>query len=185
MGLLDFFLNIRSLSRRTRRVLMLGLDNAGKTCVLRRMCEEEVTDTFPTQGFNIKLLKTENIKINVWDIGGQRSVRYYWRHYFDHTDVLLFVVDSADMERIEEASMEFQHILQEDKLSGVPVLVLANKQDIPGALSADGVASALRLHDVTNRRWHVEPCSAIAGESLSSGLSWILDTLRLRRRSSQ
>ncbi|SCU71741.1 ADP-ribosylation factor-like protein [Trypanosoma equiperdum] len=183
MGLLEFLLKIRPFSRRTRRILMLGLDNAGKTRLLRRICEEEVSDTFPTQGFNIQNITADELKFVVWDVGGQKSLRSYWRHYFDHTDALVFVIDSADMERIEEARTELHYILEEEKLVGVPLLLFANKQDIPEAASQEEVMSSLNLRDTINRPWHIELCSAETGEGLSSGLSWVVDTLKKRRPS--
>jgi ADP-ribosylation factor-like protein 3 len=109
MGLLQF---LRKLLRSDKelRLLLLGLDNAGKTSVLKRLAGDEITETKPTQGFNIKTVSKEGFKLNVWDIGGnrkllnqgQKTIRPYWRNYFDSTDVLIFIVDSSDKRRLEE-----------------------------------------------------------------------------------
>ncbi len=87
------------------RILVLGLDNAGKTTILKKLSEEDITTITPTQGFNIKSLVHDGFKLNVWDIGGQRSIRPYWRNYFDQTDALVYVIDSADRKRLEESGL--------------------------------------------------------------------------------
>lgn len=118
---------------------MLGLDNAGKTTILRALSDEDITHITPTQGFNIKSLIHEGFKLNVWDIGGQSTIRPYWRNYFDHTDALVYVIDSADRRRITECSTELTTLLTDEKLAGIPLLVFANKQDLLQALPADEV----------------------------------------------
>ena len=82
---------------------LIGLDNAGKTTILKQLSSEDITQVTPTQGFNIKSVNTSGFKLNVWDIGGQRRLRPYWANYFENTDVLIFVVDSADSKRLQEA----------------------------------------------------------------------------------
>ena len=85
---------------------MLGLDNSGKTTILKKLSEEDISHIMPTQGFNIKSLMQDGFKLNVWDIGGQKSIRPYWRNYFDQTDALVYVIDSADSRRMEETATE-------------------------------------------------------------------------------
>ena len=84
------------------RILVLGLDNAGKTTILKKLSKESIDTIMPTQGFNIKSMVSDGFKLNMWDIGGQKSIRPYWRNYFDNTDALVYVVDSADQERFDE-----------------------------------------------------------------------------------
>ena len=81
------------------RVLILGLDAAGKTTILKKLSDEDATHTSPTQGFNIKTLEHDGVKLNMWDIGGQKAIRTYWRNYMEGTDCLIYVVDSADKKR--------------------------------------------------------------------------------------
>merc|ERR1712159_647327 len=133
MGLLSLLRGLKK-SETEVRILMLGLDNSGKTSILKRLSDEDITHIQPTQGFNIKSLLHEGFKLNVWDIGGQKTIRPYWKNYFENTDALIYVVDSSDRRRVEEAADELAELLEEDKLTGIPVLVFANKQDLVSAV---------------------------------------------------
>ena len=117
------------------RLLLIGLDNAGKTTVVKRLAGEDIDEVSPTLGFHIKSLSFRGYRLNVWDIGGQRSLRSYWRNYFEQTDGLVWVVDSADRRRLADMLSELRAILGEEKLAGATLLVLANKQDVRGAMS--------------------------------------------------
>eukprot|EP00124_Ichthyophonus_hoferi_P002734 Ihof_evm5s199 gene=Ihof_evmTU5s199 len=114
-------------SKEPARILVLGLDNAGKTTMLYRL-QGEVVKTTPTLGFNVELLKFSNVALNVWDIGGQDKLRPLWCHYFLGTKGLVFVVDSSDSSRISEAADELHAILSGDLSNDLPVLIMANKQ---------------------------------------------------------
>ncbi|CAG9332401.1 unnamed protein product [Blepharisma stoltei] len=177
MGLLSL---LRSLKQNDReaRILVLGLDNAGKTTILRALSEEDINHIIPTQGFNIKSLVHEGFKLNVWDIGGQETIRPYWRNYFDHTDGLVFVIDSADRNRLQEAGQELQSLLEDDKLAGTPALVFANKQDLLQALPADEISDALNLHLIRDRQWCIMASSARTGEGLQEGMEWLVQTIQ-------
>lgn len=176
-GLLDMLRRLRK-TEKELRLLVLGLDNAGKTTILKRLGEEDITNTTPTQGFNVKALHTKGFKLNVWDIGGQKSIRSYWKSYFDQTDALIYVIDSSDRRRLEETGIELSQLLEEERLAGVPVMVFANKQDLLGALQAAGVAEALNLHAIRDRKWHIQGCSAKNGEGMEPGLDWVLKTVK-------
>lgn len=138
MGLLQYLRKLKK-TQTELRVLILGLDNAGKTSVVKKLSDEDISSISPTQGFNMKSVKTQDFKLNMWDIGGQKTIRPYWKHYFDNTDALVFVVDAADVRRVEDAAAEFKALLEEEKLSKVPVLVFANKQDLATAMDAEEV----------------------------------------------
>eukprot|EP00735_Rhodelphis_limneticus_P006977 TRINITY_DN19454_c0_g1::TRINITY_DN19454_c0_g1_i1::g.17175::m.17175 TRINITY_DN19454_c0_g1::TRINITY_DN19454_c0_g1_i1::g.17175 ORF type:complete len:193 (-),score=42.08,sp/A8ISN6/ARL3_CHLRE/60.11/4e-77,Arf/PF00025.16/8.1e-63,SRPRB/PF09439.5/1.5e-13,G-alpha/PF00503.15/0.0046,G-alpha/PF00503.15/7.6e-07,Gtr1_RagA/PF04670.7/3.2e-11,MMR_HSR1/PF01926.18/9.4e-10,Miro/PF08477.8/3.7e-09,Ras/PF00071.17/6.9e-09,AAA_18/PF13238.1/0.00049,AAA_18/PF13238.1/2e+03,AAA_17/PF13207.1/0.0023,GTP_EFTU/PF00009.22/34,GTP_ len=159
MGLLNL---LRSLKRSESeyRILLLGLDNAGKTTILKALAEEEISHVMPTQGFNIKSIHKDGFKLNVWDIGGQKSIRPYWRNYFESTDCLVYVIDSADHRRLVETGEELQRLLEEEYLAGVPLLVMANKQDLLLAMSTDEIAKELGLLDLEDRTWQIQGCSA-------------------------
>ncbi|KAG7280673.1 hypothetical protein CRUP_023292 [Coryphaenoides rupestris] len=102
MGLLSILRKLKSTPDQEVRILLLGLDNGGKTTLLKQLASEDISHITPTQGFNIKSVQSQGFKLNVWDIGGQRKIRPYWRNYFENTDVLIYVIDSADRKRFEE-----------------------------------------------------------------------------------
>ncbi len=165
------------------RILILGLDNAGKTTILRKFCGEPIETIEPTLGFNIKTLEHKNYHLNVWDVGGQKTIRAYWRNYFEKTDGLIWVVDSADQVRLEICKRELCALLDQEKLAGASLLIFANKQDVRGALNADRIAEALGLREDTsflNRHWFIRGCSAVTGEGLVEGMDWMVDDVANR-----
>jgi ADP-ribosylation factor-like protein 3 len=171
MGLLTLLRKLKK-NDKEPRILILGLDNAGKTSILRKLSDEDPTQTQPTQGFNIKSVDCEGFKLNMWDIGGQKAIRTYWPNYFDEVDCLIYVVDSADKRRMEETATELETLLAEEKLKDAPVLVFANKCDLATALSPEDVSTSLNLHALRDRKWHIQKCSAKTGEGLNEGLEW-------------
>lgn len=159
---------------------MLGLDNAGKTTILKRINGEPIDTISPTLGFNIKTLEHEGYKLNIWDVGGQKSIRSYWRNYFEQTDALIWVVDSADRLRLNDCNRELSQLLQEERLAGATLLVFANKQDIGGALSDQELKLALGLDDIKSHHWAILPCSAVTGENLLRGMDWVVNDVASR-----
>ncbi|CAD1470968.1 unnamed protein product [Heterotrigona itama] len=113
---------------------MVGLDAAGKTTILYKLKLGEIVTTIPTIGFNVETVEYRNICFTVWDVGGQDKIRPLWRHYFQNTQGLIYVVDSNDRERIGEAERELANMLKEDELRDAVLLVFANKQDLPNAI---------------------------------------------------
>uniref|UniRef100_A0A0K8UGM0 small monomeric GTPase n=3 Tax=Bactrocera latifrons TaxID=174628 RepID=A0A0K8UGM0_BACLA len=118
--------------------------------------------------------------LNLWDVGGQKSLRSYWRNYFESTDGLVWVVDSADRMRLESCKQELRVLLQEERLAGATLLVLANKQDLPGALSANDIKDVLELDDITTHHWLVVGVSAVTGEKLLGAMDWLIDDIAKR-----
>ena len=181
MGLLSMLRALKK-SNRELRLLLLGLDNAGKTSCLKKLSDEEIAHIMPTQGFNIKSLQQEGFKLNVWDIGGQKAIRPYWKNYYDNTDALVYVIDSADRRRIEETGLELNALIEEEKLHAVPVLILANKQDLINAMSPKDISEALQLSNIRDRPWQIQPCSAKTKEGLQEGIEWLLKTVDEQQR---
>ena len=163
--------------KKERRILMVGLDAAGKTTILYKLKLGEVVTTIPTIGFNVEQVDYKNISFTVWDVGGQDKIRPLWRHYYQNTEGLIFVVDSNDKDRIDAAREELQKMLQEDELKDSVILVFANKQDLPNALSAPQVTEALGLHNLRMRKWFIQAACATTGDGLYEGLEWLKDTL--------
>lgn len=181
MGSTFSYLFNRLLGKEDVRILMVGLDNAGKTTILYRLKLEEVVSTVPTLGFNVETVTYKNISFTVWDIGGQDKIRNLWRVYFQGTQGLIFVVDSADKERIEEARLELQKLLSEELLANVVLLVFANKQDMPDAMSASEVREKLGLVNTRNGPWFVQSSCAVKGEGLYEGLDWLAGQIKQRK----
>lgn len=173
MGLLTLIRKLKR-SEKEARILVLGLDNAGKTTILKKLSDEDISHIMPTQGFNIKSLVHDGFKLNVWDIGGQKSIRPYWRNYYEHTDALVYVIDSADQRRLDETQLELKELLQEDKLLGIPLLIFANKQDLLNAVTDAELTEALNLHLVRDRPWQVQACSGKTGEGMQEGMEWLV-----------
>lgn len=152
---------------------MIGLDAAGKTTILYKLKLAEVVTTIPTIGFNVETVEREQLAFTVWDVGGRDKIRPLLRHYYKDTTGLIFVVDSLDRERSEDACEELHKTLNEDEMRDVPLLVFANKQDIPFVMSVEEITEALGLGKLRNRRWHVQPSSATLGLGLFEGLDWL------------
>ncbi|KAF1333508.1 Adp-ribosylation factor-like protein 2, partial [Globisporangium splendens] len=145
MGLLSILKKVKEKEKEIR-VLMLGLDNAGKTTILKKFMGQDITEISPTLGFDIQTLEYKDFKLNVWDVGGQQTIRSYWRNYF------------------------------EQKLAGATLLIFANKQDLPGALTASEIADYLELRSeqFVNRHWNIVACSAVTGAGLLEGIDWLV-----------
>ncbi|KAI9591800.1 ADP-ribosylation factor-like protein 1-like protein [Syncephalis fuscata] len=159
------------------RILILGLDGAGKTTILYRMQMGEVISTIPTIGFNMETVTYKNIKFQVWDLGGQTSIRPYWRCYYANTDAVIYVVDSCDRDRISTSKEELMSMLEEEELKNSTLLVFANKQDMPGAMTDVEVTEALGLSTLRQRTWTIFKTSAVKGEGLTEGLDWLVNTI--------
>ncbi|XP_008803472.1 ADP-ribosylation factor 1-like 2 [Phoenix dactylifera] len=171
--LFDAFFGVKEM-----RVVMLGLDAAGKTTILYKLHIGEVLSTVPTIGFNVEKVQYKNVMFTVWDVGGQEKLRPLWRHYFNNTDGLIYVVDSLDRERIGMAKQEFQAIITDPFMLDSVILVFANKQDLKGAMTPMEVCEGLGLYDLRNRIWHIQGTCAINGEGLYEGLDWLATTLK-------
>ncbi|KAK7329619.1 hypothetical protein VNO77_23789 [Canavalia gladiata] len=146
----------RLFAKKEMRILMVGLDAAG---------------------FNVETVEYKNISFTVWDVGGQDKIRPLWRHYFQNTQGLIFVVDSNDRDRVVEARDELHRMLNEDELSDSVLLVFANKQDLPNAMNAAEITDRLGLHSLRQRHWYIQSTCATTGEGLLE-VSWLLILFR-------
>lgn len=180
------------------RVLMLGLDNAGKTSKLvvltiailyKLKFHENNSLTVPTIGFNVECITYKNIKFNVWDVGGQNKIRPLWRHYFTGTKALIFVVDCSDRDRIEEAKQEFTRIVSDREMHDCITLILANKQDILNciilfsflinlALCKEDLTKIFNFEALESGNWFIQPCCATTEEGLYDGLDWLVRKIK-------
>ncbi|KAG8860584.1 ADP-ribosylation factor-like protein 2 [Tulasnella sp. 330] len=173
MGLLTVIRKQRQ-KEREMRILFLGLDNAGKTTIIKRLNGDDITTVSPTLGFEIKTFLHGKYTLNIWDVGGQRVLRPYWRNYFEQTDAIVWVVDSSDRLRMDDCKTELHSLLQENRLAGASLLVFANKQDLHGAMNADEIRDALSLTALTTHQWKILSCSAVLGTNVVVGVDWVV-----------
>mmetsp|Transcript_18076 Transcript_18076/g.36217 ORF Transcript_18076/g.36217 Transcript_18076/m.36217 type:complete len:187 (-) Transcript_18076:41-601(-) len=181
MGLLSIIRKVKAKEKECR-LLILGLDNAGKTTILKKFNGEPINTISPTLGFNIKTLEHRGYLLNCWDVGGQQTIRSYWRNYFEATDGLIWVVDSADRVRLNDCKRELHDLMGQEKLAGASLMIFANKQDLAGALTADEIAEALELNSekFSSRHWSIVACSAVTGAGLLEGMDWMTDDISSR-----
>ncbi|KAJ0174610.1 hypothetical protein K1T71_009718 [Dendrolimus kikuchii] len=177
MGLTLSSVFTKLFGKKQMRILMVGLDAAGKTTILYKLKLGEIVTTIPTIGFNVETVEYKNISFTVWDVGGQDKIRPLWRHYYQNTQGLIFVVDSSDTKRIAEAENELANMLKEDELRDAVILVFANKQDMPNAMTAAELTNALNLNNLRNRRWYIQATCATQGQGLYEGLDWLSNEL--------
>ena len=200
MGLLSILKKVK-LKEKEMRILMLGLDNAGmrqrrrvhalpvthtrfytgKTTIVKKFNNEDINTISPTLGFNIQSLQYKEYTLNIWDVGGQQTLRSYWRNYFEQTDALIWVVDSHDEARMADCKKELLLLLGEEKLAGATLLIFMNKQDLPTALPKEKIIKLLGLDEMsTNRHINVVGCSAVTGAGLEEGMNWVVSDIASR-----
>jgi len=167
-------------SDKEHRILMLGLDNAGKTTILYKMKLGETITTIPTIGFNVETVKYKNISFNTFDVGGQAKIRPLWRHYYQNVDALIFVIDSTDSDRFlddekKDGSVQYElnNLFEVEELKNIPILFLANKQDKEGAKTISYITYTLELNKIKNRKWYIQGTNAISGDGVYEGFDWL------------
>ncbi|CAF0954341.1 unnamed protein product [Brachionus calyciflorus] len=156
------------------RILLLGLDNAGKTTILYKIKLNENICSIPTIGFNVETVSpVKGVTFTVWDVGGQKKIRTLWKHYFQNTQGLVYVIDSSDSERVSEAAEELHGILEDDAMYGVPVVIIANKQDLPNAMTCSELVQKLDLNKLTRtkNKWFIQNACAVNGEGIYEAMN--------------
>ncbi|OWF55418.1 ADP-ribosylation factor-like [Mizuhopecten yessoensis] len=150
------------------KIIMLGLDNAGKTTILYKLKLNEVVSSIPTLGFNVETVTPcKGVTFTVWDVGGQDRIRQLWKHYYSGAEGLVYVVDSSDVQRMSEAKDELFGILNSPDMSAsCPVVVIANKRDMPNAMKPSEIIDSMDLRSMRNRKWHVQSACAPTGEGI-------------------
>eukprot|EP00658_Telonema_sp_P-2_P021323 TRINITY_DN18491_c0_g1_i15.p1 TRINITY_DN18491_c0_g1~~TRINITY_DN18491_c0_g1_i15.p1 ORF type:complete len:195 (-),score=54.69 TRINITY_DN18491_c0_g1_i15:212-796(-) len=154
-------------------VLIVGLDGSGKTTMMYQWKVGKPVATTPTVGFEYTTIQHGNYNFTVWDLGGEDKIRSLWRHHYSGIDAVVFVVDSTDTERMDEARNELWMMLRYEDLRDSRLLVVANKQDLPKAMSVAEVADALHLSKIEKRTWYIQGMSAVDGEGVYQGIDWI------------
>eukprot|EP01084_Bolivina_argentea_P125859 222938_1 len=173
--------------KQAKRILMLGLDAAGKTTILYKLKLNEVITTIPTIGFNVETVEYKNIEFTVWDIGGQHKIRQLWKHYYHGADAVIFVVDSNDRDRIDgnncydddNARDQLHDVLSNDELRNSALLIMANKQDLKNALAINEITERLNLNRFNGKRdWYIQATCATTGDGVTEAFDWLSNTLK-------
>jgi small GTP-binding protein len=162
------------------RILMVGLDSAGTTTTLYMLKLGEFVRTIPTIGLYVETITADNLKITALDIGGRDKARSLWRDYYANTSGVVFVVDSSDCFRINEACDELHRMANEEELRNLPILIFANKQDLPVAFTLDEMKEKLNLSklDQMQTKWHLQPSVATKNEGLEEGFRWLANVIQ-------
>lgn len=178
MGVLFSALTEWAMGSKQAQMLILGLDASGKTTILNRLKFNTNAVTVPTIGFNTETIEFGNLKFVAFDIGGQDNIRRLWYHYFDKTDAVVFVVDSADTNRFYLAKKELHTLMNNPLLSHCPFLVFANKQDLPRAATTSQLTNALDLYSISKRvQWKVCESVGTSGMGIDEGFSWLSNSV--------
>ncbi|XP_030636640.1 ADP-ribosylation factor-like protein 11 [Chanos chanos] len=152
---------------KSTHVVLMGLDSAGKSTLLFRLQQGVVMETSPTVGFNVATVELDKkTSLTVWDVGGQGIMRANWRYYLEGCKALVFVVDSSDQTRMGEAKKALKKVLSDENMRGVPLMVLANKKDLPNSMTIRQVSDQLDLPSYKDREWEIQACSALQGLGL-------------------
>ncbi|XP_030603209.1 ADP-ribosylation factor-like protein 13B isoform X2 [Archocentrus centrarchus] len=179
-------MHFRRKCQRKVTLVMVGLDNAGKTATVRGIQGDNPQDVAPTVGFSKVDLKQGKFEVTIFDLGGGKRIRGIWKNYYSESHGVVFVVDSSDVQRIQETRETMAEVLQHPRIAGKPVLVLANKQDQEGALAEADIIENLSLEKLVNENkclCQIEPCSAVLGygkkvdKSIKKGLNWLLSNI--------
>ena len=172
-----------SLFRKNSRIVMLGLDAAGKTTILYKLKLDETVSTIPTIGFNVETVKhSKSVSFTVWDIGGQQKLRPLWKHYLKGTDGLIFVVDCWDFSRVDEVREELSNLLSLPEMQDVPIMIFGNKQDMRGAVNPPQLIEQLHMNRYNNHSWYVQGTCAVTGEGIWEGIEIIAEMIKDHKR---
>ncbi|XP_042330169.1 ADP-ribosylation factor-like protein 5C [Sceloporus undulatus] len=159
---------------REHKVIIIGLDNAGKTTILYQFLMNEVVHTSPTIGSNVEEIVLRKTHFLMWDIGGQETLRSTWNTYYSNTEFVILVIDSTDRERLTVTKEELYKMLAHEDLRNAAVLIFANKQDIKNSMSTSEISKFLTLSSIKDHPWHIQGCCALTGEGLPAGLEWMI-----------
>ncbi|KAJ3195001.1 ADP-ribosylation factor-like protein 8B [Irineochytrium annulatum] len=154
---------------------LVGLQNSGKTTLVNVIANGQFTeDMIPTVGFNMRKVTKGAVVMKLWDLGGQARFRSMWERYCRGVNAIVFVLDSADHAKVPAARTELHTLLDKAQLANIPVLVLGNKNDLPGALSVDQIIDQLGLKSITNREVSCYSISAKNQVNIDLTLNWLI-----------
>ncbi|KAI4491348.1 hypothetical protein M0804_002740 [Polistes exclamans] len=175
-------------SEKSITLLIVGLDNAGKTLILNHICGDPDKHVLSTMGFRTVCLKYKSYAVKIYDLGGSTQIRSLWPKYYNDIHGLIYVVDASDISRLAENKVVFGELVAHENISGKPLLLLANKQDLNGAIDELDVVDNLDVEYVVNTTrcpTRVETCSCFSDKDhvkssilgITNGYKWLLDTI--------
>ncbi|XP_064604826.1 ADP-ribosylation factor-related protein 1-like [Liolophura sinensis] len=169
-------------------VLILGLDNAGKTTYLEQTKTKfnkkykamNLSKVTTTVGLNIGKIDIGSTRLNFWDLGGQEELQSLWDKYYAESHAVIYIVDSSDRERIRESKQAFDLLITNEALAGVPLLMLANKQDLEGCMTVGDVRKIFResSHLIGHRECMMAGVSALKGDGVDEGIDWLVQAVQ-------
>ncbi|MHA1867640.1 MAG: ADP-ribosylation factor family protein [Candidatus Heimdallarchaeaceae archaeon] len=184
IGSFSTWLRSRLKKEHKAKILILGLDAAGKTTLTRYMRFGKFNENMaPTIGQNIESFEFEGWTLTTIDVAGQAHFRFLWEAHYPGTEAVIFVIDSADIERLPEARDVLKtHVMNNPYMESVPILILANKQDLPGAVEAPLLIQMLGLHlDLKDRTFAVFDCSVLHGKGVKEAFIWLINELESKK----
>ncbi|EFO92934.1 hypothetical protein CRE_10231 [Caenorhabditis remanei] len=183
-------LNMLGLANKKGKLVFLGLDNAGKTTLLHMLKDDRIAQHVPTLHPTSEQMSLGGISFTTYDLGGHAQARRVWKDYFPAVDAVVFLIDVADAERMQESRVELESLLQDEQIASVPVLILGNKIDKPGALSEDQLKWQLNIqhmctgkgnnltgdvsrNEMASRPMEVFMCSVLQRQGYGEGIRWL------------
>ena len=169
------------------RILMLGLDGAGKTSILYQLKLSDLVNTTQTIGFNLETINYKELFLEIWDIGGynifyENKIRILCKHYFQNTDGIIFVIDCNDKERFAKANQVLLELINNEDLKNIPLLIFGNKQDLDEAALPNKLIDILEMEKIKNNKWFLQGSSALNGKGIKEGFDWLSNILLKKRK---
>lgn len=173
----NYIKKIKKLFEKKANLLMLGLDNAGKTTILYKLKLTTLVSTVPTIGFNVETLKYKSLQLTIWDVGGQEKIRPLWKYYYKDINAIVFIIDSNDSGRFMEAKKELHYLANENELQNIRFLILCNKQDLEESKSIEEITKVLELNNIKQKHY-IQSCSAVNNCGIYEGFEWLYNDLK-------
>jgi len=171
------------------RVLILGVDKAGKTTLLEKLKSIYLKGgglppdrVVPTVGLNIGRIEDANAKLVFWDLGGQVGLRAIWEKYYEEAHAIMYVIDASTASSFEDAKSALEKVIRHEHLRGAPLLIVANKQDLPGVINDEELAKFLNLKELDERPYMFQAVSAYDGRGIKSGIDWLVEQMEKCKR---
>lgn len=182
MGLFDSLARWLGLKKKEVNVLVVGLDNSGKTTIINHLKPPDARsqDIVPTIGFNVEKFQTKSLGFTAFDMSGQGRYRNLWEHYYRDSQGIIFVIDSSDRMRMVVAKDELEQLIQHEDIlhRPIPILFFANKMDMRDAISSVKCTNLMELEKIKDKPWHICASNALSGEGLEEGVRWMTDQIK-------